>query len=87
MQSEMAIHKLEPHFLAAFLAAEAATKILSILPDTDLIEELRNLIYIQHDIMIHIIEGDHYGTNNIVNFVDYTQTIKNEIERIKDEDA
>jgi hypothetical protein len=78
--------KLEPHFLGAFLASEAACSILDIMPGTDLVEELRNLIYIQRELMVHIIEGKHYGSNNITNFVDYTQEVKDEMARLRRED-
>ena len=76
--------RLEPHFLASFVACEAACAVLHILPSSDLIEELRNLIYIQQDLFIHMIEGKHYGTNNITDFVDYTQEVKHQMERIKE---
>lgn len=80
------INKLEPHFVAAFLANEAACAVLDFLPDSDLIEELRNLIYIQNDLLVHIVEEKHYGTNNITSFVEYTQQIKDEIRRLRERD-
>lgn len=86
MLTEMPIYKLDHHLLAAFLAAESATAVLGIMPSADLVEELRNLIYLQHDILIHMIEGSHYGTNNLNNFIEYTKIVKEEIKRIKDED-
>jgi len=74
--------KLEPHFMAAFLASEASCAVLEVMPDTDLVEELRNLVYIQHQIMVHMIEGKHYGSNNITQFVEYTQEVKDEAARL-----
>lgn len=76
--------KLEPHFLASFMACESACSVLEVLPDSDLIEDLRNLIYIQQDLFIHMIEGKHYGTNNINDFVEYTQEVKNQMARIRE---
>ena len=75
---------LEPHFLAAYLASESACEILDVLPDTDLIEELRNLIYIQYELLNHIIEGKHYGTDNLVNFIEHTKNINEDMATIKD---
>lgn len=76
---------LEPHFLASFLASEAACSVLDIMPSTDLVEEMRNLIYIQRELMVHLIEGKHYGSNNITNFVEYTQEVKEEAARLRKE--
>lgn len=82
----MGIVKMEPHFLAAYLASETACSVLEIMPDTDLVEELRNLIYIQNELMSHLIEGKHYGTDNITSFVEFTQEVKQEISRIRNEE-
>jgi hypothetical protein len=81
------INKIEPHFLGAFLACEAACSILDFLPDSDMIEEMRNLIYIQHELFIHIVEGKHYGTNNISDFVEYTQEVKDQIKRLRKDEV
>ena len=73
------IIKLDPHFLGALLAAEAACSVLEVLPATDLIEDLRNLVYIQRELLNHMVEGKHFGTNNITNFVQYTQIVKDDM--------
>lgn len=77
--------KIEPHFLGAYLASEAAFSIVDNMPATDFVDELRALIVIQHALMSHIIEGKHYGTDNIARFVSYTQEIKEEMRRIREE--
>lgn len=76
--------KIEPHFFAAFAASEAAIAVLDLLPESDLVECLKNLIYIQHDLFIHMIEQKHYGTNSLHDFMDYIQETKEDIRRIKD---
>ena len=76
--------KIEPHFFAAFAASEAAISVLDVLPASDLVECLKNLIYIQHDLFIHMIEGKHYGTNSLADFVDYIQETKEDMRRLKD---
>lgn len=85
MQNEMTL-KIEPHFLAAFAAAETAISVLDILPEGDLTDTLKNLIYIQHDLFIHMIEGKHYGSNSLRDFMDYLQETKDEIRRLKNAD-
>lgn len=74
---------VEPHLLATICASEAAVSVLDLLPAGDLVEDLKNLIYIQYDIFTHILQGKHYGTNNINDFMDYVQEIKSEMRRIK----
>lgn len=76
--------KLEPHFDAAFAASETACIVLDFLPSSDLVDILRNLIYIQHDLFIHILQGKHYGSNQLRDFLDYTHEIKDEIKRLQE---
>jgi hypothetical protein len=85
MQSQ-GMPKIEPHFFAAFSAGESACAMMDLLPACDLVESLKNLLYIQHDLFIHIIEGKHYGSNNLATFVDYTLEVKDEINRLKNAD-
>lgn len=85
MQNEMTL-KIEPHFFTAFAAAEGAIVVLDILPHSDLVETLKNLIYIQHDLFIHMIEGKHYGTDSLRDFMDYVQEVKDEMRRLKNAD-
>lgn len=82
MNPETKVFKVEPHFLAAYLASEASISLLEVMPESDLISELKNLIYIQHDIMTHVIEGKHYGTDNINQFISYTNEMKSEANRL-----
>lgn len=80
------INGIEPHFIAAFLGNEAACSILDFLPDSDFVEELRNLLYIQNELFVHILEKKHYGTNNITTFIEYTQEIKDQMRRLRERD-
>lgn len=82
--NEMTQLKIEPHFFASLAACEAACSVLEFLPSSDLIETLKNLIYIQHDLFVHMIEGKHYGTNSLSDFVEYTHDVKDEIKRLRD---
>jgi hypothetical protein len=78
--------KIEPHFFAAFSASETACSVMDLLPDCDLVDSLKNLVYIQHDLFIHMIEGKHYGTNNLNTFIDYTLELKDEVTRLRNAD-
>lgn len=83
MQMEMNL-KIEPHFLAAFQACEASIAILDLLPESDLVEELKNIVYVQHDLFIHMIEGKHYGSNSLQDFLVLMQELKSDLKRMKD---
>ncbi len=77
--------KIEPHFLGAFLASEAAYSVLINMPHTDFVEDLKELIAIQIALMSHMIEGKHYGSDNIAKFIKYTQAVKEDMTRMYEE--
>lgn len=74
---------IEAHFLAAYLATAAACDIVELLPYTDLIVDLEELLQTQMDIFCHIIEEKHYGTNNLTQFITFTQDMKKQAMRLK----
>ncbi len=76
---------LEPHFAAAFSACESMCKILEILPSSDLIEDMKELVYTQHNLFIHMVEGRHFGSDAISRFLKFTVTIRDEAIRLKEE--
>ncbi len=75
---------IESHFVAALLASSAACEILDILPENDLVLELKNLMEIQYDLFCHIIEGKHYGSDNLKYFIEYTEDVTDQIIRIRE---
>lgn len=75
---------VESHFVAALLASSAACEILEILPENDLVLELKNLMEIQYDLFCHIIEGKHYGTDNLQYFIEYAEDISHQVIRIRE---
>lgn len=77
--------RIEPHLLASFLASEAACDVIDLLPDVDLVEQLKNLIYIQNDLLACIIDHKHYGTDNITNFIEFIHNVRDEISQIGEE--
>jgi hypothetical protein len=74
---------VEPHVLAVIAACEAACDLVEVLPQNDLIDELKNLMIIQHTIFCHLIDGRHYGSDNLDNFISYTKQIRDEAGRIR----
>lgn len=80
----MSINRMfEPHMMAAFKASCAACELLDIMPDNDLNCELKNLMHIQFDLFCHVLEGKHYGSNNLSNFLDYVRDIEKQALRLK----
>ena len=81
----IAMVKLDPHFAAAFYACESSCQILELLPRSDLIEDMRDLIHTQHSLFLHMIEGKHYGSNALEAFIKNTFAIRDEAIRLKEE--
>lgn len=80
------MNNLEPHFLAILAAADTSALVLDLLPDGDLVDELRCLNDTQLMLLTSLIDGKHYGTDNITDFMKYTNTVRLEIERIQDKE-
>jgi hypothetical protein len=78
------MNQIDSHFLAAFLASQTAASLLELLPETDLIVELRNLIYVQYELFVHMLEGKHYGTNDLNEFMDFCRETTEESKRLKE---
>lgn len=74
---------IDSHFFAVVCACNASCEILDILPSNDLVEELRDLLHVQHDILTHMIESKHYGSDNINEFIEYTTEIVGEVDRLR----
>lgn len=77
--------KIDPHFYAAFSACSSACQLLELLPASDLVDDIRDLLHIQHDLFLHMIEGKHYGSDALDEFMKYALLISEEAVRIKEE--
>lgn len=64
------------------MAADTAYEIAELLPDGDLVEELRNLLSVQMTIFDHIIQGKHYGSDHLTEFMKLCQKLKDEITKM-----
>lgn len=76
---------VEPHFYAAFKLGQACLEILDILPETDLLDELNELLLVQYDIFEHMIQKKHFGDRNLQRVIECTEEIKREMVRLKEE--
>lgn len=75
--------QIEPHFYAILKSAEVACELTDLLPENDLVVELAHLLDTQADLMIHIVERKHYGTDSLRDFVDYTDELRTQVRRLK----
>lgn len=74
---------VEHHLFSILCSITASREILDLLPEEDMIDQLKFLAKQTEDILMHIIEEKHYGTNNLDWFMQYTETVKDEIATIK----
>jgi len=69
---------IDPHFLAILNASQSICDIADTLPDTEIINKLRDIANIQFDILITLTENKHFGSNQLDEFImDCSQIIKN----------
>ena len=79
------MYKVDHHFLALLKSSDAACDMIDLFPDTDMTDELRTLLRMQLEVCIHMLEGKHYGTNNLTAFCDFIDEIKDEAARLSEE--
>jgi len=77
--------KLDPHFSAVLLACEAICHITSILPSSDLVEDIKDLCHTQYNLFVHMLEGKHFGTDSLNKFMRVAQIMKEEAIKLKEQ--
>ncbi|CAB4126810.1 hypothetical protein UFOVP80_59 [uncultured Caudovirales phage] len=60
--------QLDPHLVAVLGANQTALNVLSLLPESDMIDELYEVLEKQFEVMLCVFEDKHYGTNNLANY-------------------
>ena len=73
------------HFGAAYKASEIACEMMDILPETDLMMELANILEIQRSLMECMIQRKHFGDDNLASFINYCDELKWQIRRLGDQ--
>jgi hypothetical protein len=74
---------IEPHFLAAYLACEASIEMIELLPDSDIVHEILDLLLTQSELFINIMEGKHFGTNKLNDFMAHIEEIKKQAKQLR----
>ena len=76
--------QLDSHFYAALLACQAAFELTEALPETDLIEEIYSILVTQHELFMCLVQGTHFGSDRLIEFVKHCETMKIQAERLKE---
>lgn len=71
---------VDPHMFAIFKASVAALSLLDVLPESDIVEEITQLIIIQNQIITYLMNSQHYGLENISEFVEQCNLILEQVE-------
>jgi len=74
----------DPHLFAIYYANLAALEVSEALPECDLVVQLEELLCVQQELIEHLFEGKHYGSDRLKSFVEYTNNLKYEMRKLKD---
>lgn len=80
----MSDYHTSEHIATALCATDSACNLIELLPETDLIIELKALLNIQYDVLVHALENKHYGNAKLAFFNEYAAQILIQTQRISD---
>lgn len=70
------------HVEAIFVASLVAKKIAEILPETDLVENLLNILEVQASICQYICQNKHFGDDNLEDFEEFLDNLEEQISHL-----
>lgn len=76
---------LDEQLAGIWNACVASNAIIKLLPESDLVEELKELLETQQEILKFYLRGRHYGSDRLDNFADYASAVLEEIDAILNE--
>jgi hypothetical protein len=79
----MTMKPLDIHYMAVLAGMSCALEIAELLPDTDLVYEQSELIGSSLQILMDILDGKHYGTSNLSNFLNHVEETKKQVYILK----
>lgn len=77
------MQQLEPHVFAILKAADTACEIVELLPECDMVEELKMVVNIQHEILCEMVNGRHFGSSQLERYISYLDDTLQNAERIR----
>jgi hypothetical protein len=75
---------VDAHLYAALLAGNSALALSEVLPDTDLVQEISFILDTQLKLFAHLIEGKHFGTDALQEFIIVCDEAKVQANRLKE---
>jgi hypothetical protein len=77
------IMQSDPHLYAAHVGALAGCELLSLLPETDLTDELKNIYMVQLDLLNFVEMELEYEEESLISYVEYAMEVLSQVSRIK----
>jgi hypothetical protein len=75
---------VDAHLYAALLAGNSAFALCEVLPDTDIVNEMSFILDTQLKLFAHLIEGKHFGTEALQEFIVVCDEAKVQANRLKE---
>ncbi len=73
-----------PDLFAVFCASGTACDVVDLLPDCDLVEDLRTILYIQYDIFRHLEDEKTYDSENLNVYLEHLEKITMQVNILKE---
>ncbi len=75
---------IDHHILTIFSVCNASIELISTLPDTDTVSELRDLLEYQFDVIDCIIHERHYGSDALDSIIEMCQSILKQVKEFEE---
>lgn len=79
----MSVMQSNPYLYACHLGALAGCELLSLLPESDIVEDLKNVYLIQLQIMNSLEVGMEFDAESLVNYQEYALDMIRQVTNIK----
>lgn len=76
--------QIDSHLFAAFTASQTAYELLNLLPRVDIVEEISTILYMQNEVLLHMIQNKHFGTDSLKEFIDSCLEIQRDLDKTKE---
>jgi len=73
---------IDSHLFALYVGTNAACELIDLLPETDLTEELSEILNIQFSIISNIMHHRHFGNDNLDEFIKHCENVIEQVERV-----
>lgn len=75
--------EIDEHIFALIHGMQSACQLAELLPEGDLADELSTLLEIQYGIITEFAKGRHYGSEQIEDFINFSQRVVEQIESLR----